>query len=726
MGSDLFKQYTIDKNPFITNSKWSIHEATHKQRKTKSCVFVANKANITNDKETQISFLKTDATSLMKYKHPNILGIVEPFTEDKYSIGFITEYFDYSLEQWISIKQPPKLEIKMAIIEICKTLQFLHEDCNSLYLNISNQSIYFCEENSKIKLSGLNFITLSEEKIIKPLDKTNGIFNPDLSFASPEMINDDKSLVHFQSDYFSIGMLLLYLLTGIKFEIPQNLSQNYNKVISKDKLNETISNNSKLTQQEVSLILWLTDFNIKNRPKNVSEILHHEWFADNNLKALMFIENLTTNDQEQNALFLQNLPLILGNYESNIIKFKILPCLLQNLHNTNLINHLFPAIFAVASYDKVSFDFNTAIWPYLTRVFSMKAIPALTLYFILTKLDFIVQRISTNDFNNYCIDLICKALDCGVAKIQITVIETIIKIHTKLSTPILHSKIYPRIIQVMTTTNIIELAIKIMFSLKKLLPKLEQNINKEETIENISQTLIKNNYDFKVCSCALELIKENVFDKCDVDILVKSLLPLLCNIVYKGKVNKELFNKGKELIDKCIDKIKSSKSKEIKADYIEDREVLDLWRKVLDGSLVSKEKKNKKLEKEREEKMRKEGNDFLKKFFSSKTSPNKELGKGIDNNNNTNNGNNVFDNLLNTTETQTKNEESKEIEKSKDQKINQIKGWNEDENEKDDVENSKNEHKEKEKNLPKEEQQPPTTENKTNTNIANLDSLLDD
>ena len=90
MGSDLFKQYTIDKNPFITNTKWSIHEATHKQRKTKSCVFVANKANITNDKETQISFLKTDATSLMKYKHPNILGIVEPFTEDKYSIGFIT------------------------------------------------------------------------------------------------------------------------------------------------------------------------------------------------------------------------------------------------------------------------------------------------------------------------------------------------------------------------------------------------------------------------------------------------------------------------------------------------------------------------------------------------------------------------------------------------------------------------------------------------------------
>ena len=44
-------------------------------------------------------------------------------------------------------------------------------------------------------------------------------------------------------------------------------------------------------------------------------------------------------------------------------------------------------------------------------------------------------------------------------------------------------------------------------------------------------------------------------------------------------------HKGWEMIDKCLDKIKSSKSKEIKADYIEDRELLDLWRKVLDGSL---------------------------------------------------------------------------------------------------------------------------------------------
>ena len=59
-------------------------------------------------------------------------------------------------------------------------------------------------------------------------------------------------------------------------------------------------------------------------------------------------------------------------------------------------------------------------------------------------------------------------------------------------------------------------------------------------------------------------------------------------------------------------------------------------------------------------------------------------------------------------------------------KINKIKGWNEDENEKDDFENNNNGQKKKENNLPKEEQQPPTTENKTNTNIANLDSLLDD
>ena len=33
----------------------------------------------------------------VKYKHPNILGVIEPMIEDKYIIAFISEKVSYSL-----------------------------------------------------------------------------------------------------------------------------------------------------------------------------------------------------------------------------------------------------------------------------------------------------------------------------------------------------------------------------------------------------------------------------------------------------------------------------------------------------------------------------------------------------------------------------------------------------------------------------------------------------
>ena len=116
MGNELFGEYNIEKEPFLTGgylNLWNIYRGIHKERKQNVCVFVFEKKNLNKfQKEEQndiLNSLKKEAQSLIKYKHPSILGIVEPLLEDKNSIGFVTEEFKYNLSSWVKSINPSKL-----------------------------------------------------------------------------------------------------------------------------------------------------------------------------------------------------------------------------------------------------------------------------------------------------------------------------------------------------------------------------------------------------------------------------------------------------------------------------------------------------------------------------------------------------------------------------------------------------------------------------------------
>ena len=49
MGNELFGQYSIDKQPFLSGgylNLWKIYKASHKERKQDVCVFVFEKKNL--------------------------------------------------------------------------------------------------------------------------------------------------------------------------------------------------------------------------------------------------------------------------------------------------------------------------------------------------------------------------------------------------------------------------------------------------------------------------------------------------------------------------------------------------------------------------------------------------------------------------------------------------------------------------------------------------------
>ena len=124
MGTELFKHYTAEKTPFLKcgyNNLWNVYRGTHKARKIPVCIFVLEKKNlkkITKNTKDVLVNIRKSPQMLMKFKHPNILGLVEPLVEDKNCLGFVTERFSYSLASWLEFVNPSKLEIKSVLIEV--------------------------------------------------------------------------------------------------------------------------------------------------------------------------------------------------------------------------------------------------------------------------------------------------------------------------------------------------------------------------------------------------------------------------------------------------------------------------------------------------------------------------------------------------------------------------------------------------------------------------------
>ena len=70
------------------------------------CIFMFDKKNMHKDvkkayRDDVLNLLKKEPQSLAKFKHPNILSLVEPLVEDERMMAFVTESFDNNLNNYL-------------------------------------------------------------------------------------------------------------------------------------------------------------------------------------------------------------------------------------------------------------------------------------------------------------------------------------------------------------------------------------------------------------------------------------------------------------------------------------------------------------------------------------------------------------------------------------------------------------------------------------------------
>ena len=584
MGSDLFSNYTVEKTPFLQGGYmklWKIFHGTHKVRKQEVCVFVFDKKSLERFPKSEHSeillTLKCEAHMLVKFKHPSLLSVVEPFVEDKNSLGFVTERFEYTLNSWMSATKPSKLEIKQMVIELAKAILFLHNDAHVVHNNLNPDNI-FIDVNNKIKISGMSFsledpplqggdidISKYSPNAIQNINPNNNVLSlPDLSFIAPELVFNNKSF--YSCDMFSLGLIIYQILKDhlgdTKSHLFMKLSNNNINTYKNffNSYESYLSSKLKFENDDNFLLSKLLQKEQSARPR-VGEIIDTPWFNDPKLKVLNFIMNLESNDQKKNIEFLEKLPKLIGMFENKIITKRFLPALLKAIKVETLINPCLPAIFSICETPSFNISFNKDVWPKLRDLFKLRSLPAAAIYFLISKVQYIGEHISQTDFSQYFLNLICKAMDCNVPKIQFVVSNNMKFIAKSIDSLSFKNQIFPRIMQVVSSTNSKTLKIDMLNNIKSLYTKLDQNLINDKllgTLEKVRKTDTNNDVCMCICDIYLEIAKI-----VNLEGIANKILPNLISMLVTANITKSNFDKIMGLISTYLDQIKKNRYNEL-------------------------------------------------------------------------------------------------------------------------------------------------------------------
>ena len=584
MGSDLFSNYTIEKTPFLQGGYmklWKIYHGTHKVRKQEVCIFVFEKKGLDKYPKSEQSeillTLKCEAHTLQKFKHPSLLSVVESFVEDKNTLGFVTERFDYSLNSWMTNAKPSKLEIKQMVIELSKTILFLHNDAHVVHNNL-NPDVIFIDANNKIKISGLSFsiedppiqggdidISNYRPQSMANINTQNSVLSlPDLSFVAPELVLNNKC--YYSSDMFSLGLIIYQILkdhlgdnkTHLFMKLNSNSVNTYKNFMNS--FDSYLSSKLKFENDDNFLLSKLLQRQYNARPR-VRDIIDTPWFNDPKLKALNFVMNLESNDQKKNVEFLEKLPKIVGMFEKKIIVKRFLPALLKAIKVETLINPCLPAIFSICESPSFNIDFGREIWPKLKDLFKLRSLPAAAIYFLISKVQYIGEHISQTEFSQNFLNLICKAMDCNVPKIQLVVSNNMKFIANNTDSLSFKNQIFPRMLQVVSATNSKTLKISMLNNIKELYTKLDQNLINDKllvTLEKVRKADGNNDVCMCICDIYLEISKI-----VSLEGIANKILPNLISMLVTSNITKSNFDKIMGLITTYLDQIKKNRYNEL-------------------------------------------------------------------------------------------------------------------------------------------------------------------
>ncbi|VAH77553.1 unnamed protein product [Triticum turgidum subsp. durum] len=409
-----------------------------------------------------LDLARADAARLVRLRHPGVLHVVQALDETKAAMAMVTEPLFASVSNALgcldNVGKVPKelkgmemgiLEIKHGLLQVAETLDFLHNNAHLAHRAISPETVFITSSGSW-KLGGFGF-ALSVDQATGGLASSQQFhysdydvedtalpLQPSLNYTAPELVRSGDSKVGSTCDIFSFGCLAYHLVAHRPLlDCHNNVKMYMNSLTYLT--SEAFSN---VPTDLVADLRNMLSVDAASRPSAMAFTGSSFFRHDTRLRALRFLDHLLERDNMQKTEFLKALTDMWKDFDSRVLRYKVLPPLCAELRNMVMQQMILPMVLTIAeSQDKDDFELSTL--PALVPVFTSAS--GETLLLLVKHADLIISKATNEHLISHILPMLVRAYDDTDPRLQEEVLRRTVTLSRQLDMKLLKQSVLPRV-----------------------------------------------------------------------------------------------------------------------------------------------------------------------------------------------------------------------------------------------------------------------------------------
>ncbi|KAH9605220.1 hypothetical protein KSS87_012845 [Heliosperma pusillum] len=519
--------------------------------------------------------LRGDAARLVRIRHPGVVHVVQALDETKNSMAFVTEPLLASVANALgdlsnlgetipndlkSAMEMGLLEVKHGLLQIAESMEFLHTNARLVHRAISPESVLITASGAW-KLGGFGFAISSDQAAGGSLnvqafhyaeyDVEDSMFplQPSLNYTAPEFVRSKDSSVGCSSDIFSFGCLVYHLIARKPL-----LDCHNNVKMYMNTLNYLTSDTfSSIPQELVPDLQRMLSTNETTRPSALDFTGSPFFRDDTRLRALRFLDHMLGRDNMQKSEFLKALSDMWKDFDSRVLRYKVLPPLCAELRNVVMQQMILPMVLTIVeSQDKHEFELSTL--PALVPVLSSAS--GETLLMLVKHAELIITKTSKKDLVSHVLPMLVRAYDDTDPRIQEEVLKQTLVLTKQLDSQLVKQAIVPRVHALALKTTVAAVRVNSLLCLGELLHTLDKQavLDVLQTIQRC--TAVDRSQPTLMCTLS---VANSVLKQYGTEFVVEHVLPLLAPLLTSQQLNVQQFAKYMAFFKDILRKIEEKR-----------------------------------------------------------------------------------------------------------------------------------------------------------------------
>ncbi|KAL5073385.1 hypothetical protein RYX36_012369 [Vicia faba] len=547
------------------------------------CVWVLDKRALSEarmraglTKAAEDSFLdliRTDAGKLVRLRHPGVVHVVQGLDESKNAMAMVTEPLFASVANTLgnldNVANVPKdlrgmemglLEVKHGLLQMAESLDFLHNQAHLIHRAISPENV-FITMSGAWKLGGFGFAIpasqnageLSNQQAFHyaEYDVEDSILplQPSINYTAPEMVRSTASSAGCYSDIFSFGCLAYHLIARKPlFDCHNNVKMYMNTLtyLSSDAF-------SSIPSELVPDLQRMLSSNESYRPSAMDFTGSQFFRNDTRLRALRFLDHMLERDNMQKSEFLKALSDMWKDFDSRVLRYKVLPPLCAELRNVVIQPMILPMVLTIAeSQDKNDFEQSTL--PALDPVLSTAS--GDTMLLLLKHAELIINKTTQEHLISHVLPMIVRAYDDNDARLQEEVLKKTVSLAKQLDAQLVKQVILPRVHGLALKTTVAAVRVNALLCLGEMVNRLDKHAVLEilQTIQRC--TAVDHSPPTLMCTLG---VANSIFKQFGVEYVAEHVLPLLMPLLTAQQLNVQQFAKYMLFVKNILQKIEEKR-----------------------------------------------------------------------------------------------------------------------------------------------------------------------